>query len=73
MKNLSNMPSWYKRIIFGCTIILVLFLIISGCKKGPKEEEIAAQKAMQMWVEETCQKFIKIHRIVSKRWAENKD
>jgi len=60
MKNLSNMPSWYKRIIFGCTIILVLFLIISGCKKGPKEEEIAAQK-IEPPVAEKIAKELTIH------------
>ena len=43
MKNLSNIRTWHKRIIFGYAIILVLFLITSGCKKGPTAEPPVAE------------------------------
>jgi len=33
---------------------------------------IATHKIMAMWVEELCNKFIQVHRIVQERWIQGK-
>jgi oligopeptidase B len=43
MKNLKNIRTRHKRILFGYAIILVLLSIVSGCKKGPTAEPPVAE------------------------------
>lgn len=75
MRNLSNMPTWHRRIVFGYAIILFLFFIVSGCKKGPEEEEMVAQK-IKPPVAEKIPKELTIHgdtRVDNYYWLKERE